>query len=107
MEFWHLKTEFWHLNKSPQLEILSILKLVKLQSLVAKCCKMENIALQSSQILYTFALRAEIPTTFRPKMVARNTKYTKFATLCKAIFSAFYNISQPNFANLLILVCSF
>ena len=44
----------------------SILKLVKLQSLAAKCCKrnVENIALQSWQILYTFVLRTEIPTTF-------------------------------------------
>ena len=69
----------------------------------------ENIALQSSQILYTFVLRAEIATTFGPKMQmvgisARNTKVYK---LCKAIFYAFYNISQPIFAILLILVCSF
>jgi hypothetical protein len=28
----------------------------------------KNIALQSSQILYTFVLRAEIATTFAPKM---------------------------------------
>ena len=74
---------------------------------------MENIALQSSQILYTFVVRAEIPisyhipTTFRPKMAARNTKVYKICELCKAIFPAFYNISQPNFAILLILVYSF
>jgi hypothetical protein len=75
----------------------------------------ENIALQSLQILlhfcmYTFVLRAEIPTTFGPKMVAisaRNAKVYKICKLCKAIFSAFYNISQPNFAISLILVCSF
>jgi hypothetical protein len=70
----------------------------------------ENIALQSSRILYTFVLRAEIATTFGPKMAAisaRNTKVHKICELCKAIFSAFYNISQPNFAILLILVCSF
>jgi hypothetical protein len=30
----------------------------------------ENIALQSSQILYTFVLRVEITTTFGTKMVA-------------------------------------
>jgi hypothetical protein len=70
------------------------------------------IALQSSQILYTFVLRAEIATTFGPKMVAlsaaaRNTKVYKICKLYKATFSAFYNISQPNFAILLILVCSF
>jgi hypothetical protein len=28
----------------------------------------ENIALQSLQILYTFVLRAEIPTTFPPHL---------------------------------------
>jgi hypothetical protein len=33
---------------------------------------------------------------------ARNTKVYKMCELCKAIFSAFYNISQPNFAILLI-----
>jgi hypothetical protein len=33
---------------------------------------------------------------------ARNTKVYKLCKLCKAIFSAFYNISQPNFAILLI-----
>jgi hypothetical protein len=38
---------------------------------------------------------------------ARNTKVYKICKLCNAIFSAFYNISQPNFAILLILVCSF
>jgi hypothetical protein len=35
---------------------------------------------------------------------ARNTKVYKICKLCKAIFSAFYNISQSNFAILLILV---
>jgi hypothetical protein len=52
-------------------------------------------------------LRAEIATTFGPKMVAISARNTKVYKLCKAIFSAFYNISQPNFAILLILVCSF
>ena len=69
----------------------SILQLVKLQSLVAKCCKMQ-FALQSSQILYTFVLRAEIATTFAPKTVAisaRNTKVYKICKLCKAFFSHF------------------
>jgi hypothetical protein len=72
---------------------------------VVKCGKC--IALQNSQILYTFVLRAEIATTFGPKMIAisaRNTKVYKICKLCKAITSAFYNISQPNFAILLILV---
>jgi hypothetical protein len=68
------------------------------------------IALQISKILYTFVLRQEIVTIFGPNVVAisaRNTKVYKIFELCKAIFSSFYNISQPNFAILLILVCSF
>ena len=84
--------------------IKSILELVNLQILVAKCGK---IALQSSQILYTFILRVEIPTKFGPKMVAICARNTKVYNFAKAIISAFYNISQPNFANLLILVCYF
>ena len=46
-------------------------------------------------------LRAEIniATIFGPNVVAISARNTKF--------SAFYNISQPNFAILLILVCSF
>jgi hypothetical protein len=74
----------------------------------------ENIALQSLQILYTFVCCVRKLLPFRPKcgrnvvgISARNTKIYKTCELRKAIFSAFYNISQPNFANLLILVCSF
>jgi hypothetical protein len=70
----------------------------------------ENIALQSLQILYTFVLRAEIATISGPNVVAisaRNTKVYKICELCKAIFSAFYNISQPDIAILLILLRSF
>ena len=63
--------------------------------------------MQSSKILYTFVSRAEIATTFGPKMVAISARNTKVYKICKAIFSAFYNILQPNFAILLILVCSF
>jgi Golgi nucleoside diphosphatase len=37
----------------------------------------------------------------------RNTKWLKNGKLCKAILSAFYNISQRNFGILLILWCSF
>jgi hypothetical protein len=59
--------------------------------------------LQSLQILYTFVLRAEIATIFGPNVVAISARNTKVYKLCKAIFSAFYNISQPNFAILLIL----
>jgi hypothetical protein len=55
---------------------------------------LENIALQSLQILYTFVLRAEIVTTFRSKMVtisARNTNIYKMCKLREAIFSVFSN----------------
>ena len=37
----------------------------------------------------------------------RNTKVYKIREICRAISSAFYNISRPNFAILLILKCSF
>jgi hypothetical protein len=75
----------------------------------------KNIALQSLQILYTFVLRAEIATIFQfgPNVESIsacgpcNKKVYKICELCKAMSSAFYNISQPNFAILLILVCSF
>jgi hypothetical protein len=49
-------------------------------------------------------------TAFEPKVVqtsARNTKIYQIFEICRAIFSAFYNISGPNFAILLILRCSF
>jgi hypothetical protein len=52
-----------------------------------------------------FVLRAEIVTIFEPKMVtisARNTNILKICKVRKAIFSAFYNISQPNFAIFII-----
>ena len=57
-----------------------------------------------------FVLRAEIVTIFEPKMVtisARNTNILKICKLRKGIFSAFYNISQPNSAILLISLFSF
>ncbi len=70
----------------------------------------ENIALQIWQILYTFVLYAEICTIFGSKVVqisVRNTKLYKIREICRAISSAFYSISRPNFAILLILSCSF
>jgi hypothetical protein len=56
-----------------------------------------------------FVLRAEIVTIFEPKMVtisARNINILKICKLGKATFSVFYNILQPNFAILLILISS-
>ena len=67
----------------------------------------ENIALQNLPILYTFVLRAEIRTTFGVRVVqisACNTKVYKNVKFCKAIFSAFFNISRLNFALLLFLI---
>ncbi len=52
----------------------------------------ENIALQISQILYTFVLRPEICATFELKVVqisARNTLYTKFAKFAGLNFRHF------------------
>jgi hypothetical protein len=52
----------------------------------------ENIALQNSQILYTFVLRAEITTTFRPKLAAISVRrqykstYTKFTNFARLYF---------------------
>ena len=71
----------------------------------------ENIALRSLHTFSIFVLRAEIVTIniSGSKMVtisARNTNILKICKLRKAIFSAFYNISQPNFAILLILISS-
>jgi hypothetical protein len=56
----------------------------------------ENIVLQSLQILYMFVLRAEIVTIFGSKMVtisARDTNIYKICKIRKAIFSVFHNIS--------------
>ena len=75
----------------------NVMKLVKLQNLVAKCCKNRKyIALRSLHIFSIFVLRAEIVTIFGSKMVtisARNTNMLKICKLRKAIFSVFYNIS--------------
>ena len=54
----------------------------------------EIIALQIFQILCIFVLQAKERTGFD----ARNTKIYKFHKLRKAIFSAIFNVSQPNFA---------
>ena len=66
--------------------------------MLLKCGK--YITLISSKILYTFVVHAEIATIFGPNVVALsacNTKVNKICKLCKTIFSAFYNISQPIF----------
>ena len=68
MDNLHYKKRFdlWKKNK---ITAKNLLKLDKIQNLVAKCCKnTENIALRSLQILYTFVLRVEIVTTFEPEL---------------------------------------
>jgi hypothetical protein len=67
----------------------------------------ENIALQSLQILYTFVLRAEIATISGPNVVAISARNTKVYKICEFVKFAFYNISQPDIAILLILLRSF
>jgi hypothetical protein len=70
----------------------NIMKLVKLQNLVAKCCKAwKNMVLQNLQIFSMFVLPAEIVTIFSSKMVtisARNTNILKICKLRKAIFTS-------------------
>ena len=72
---------------------------------------MENIRLQSLQILYTFVLRlpqkGRTSGEFRPFCGKRNTKVYKICKLRKRMYSVSYNISPPNWAILLILTCSF
>ena len=105
------KNEIQYKEKKHSAKIIleSIIKLVKLQSLVAKCCRVlegvtlkpwergwEGVALQGSQILRSFVLREEIATTFGPKMVAifaRNAGVCKVCKLFRAMFSAFYGSS--------------
>jgi hypothetical protein len=52
----------WSRQEEQNPSLQSILKLVKLQCLVVKCCtvKCGNIAVQILQFLYTFVLCAEI-----------------------------------------------
>ena len=96
---------FLKLGKEMQINHHSSKERTKM-SKIAKFAK--NIALQSLQILYTFVLRAEIATIFSPNVVAIANSARIFLYFPQPnIFSAFYNISQPNFAILLILVCSF
>jgi hypothetical protein len=78
----------WRRTKSNSTARKSFLEWVKLQRLVAKCCKMTKIytALWSSQILYIFELRAVKITTFHlsaqiwsffPRVMQIYTKHEK------------------------------
>ena len=99
---------YLNLGKSFTAARKSFLKLVKLQSLVAKSGKIRKIRFQ---ILHIFVLRLEkITMHFSREIVtfsARNTNTCESCKLQGAIFSVFYSISQPNFAVLLILGRSF
>ena len=66
---------------------------------------MENTALQSLQILYTFVLRAQIRNQFGYQFLRMCVQ--NWPKLAKIIFSVFYKFSQGNFAVLLILKYSF
>jgi hypothetical protein len=64
----------------------------------------------SGLILVLRSTHWTLNTIFGPDVIAisaHNTNVYKIWKLCNAIFSSFYNISRPNFAILLILVCSF
>ena len=66
------------------------MKLVKLQNLVAKCCKIQKIyiALRSLHIFSIFVLRAEIVNIFGSTVTisARNTNILKICKFRKAIY---------------------
>jgi hypothetical protein len=92
----------------------SVLEWVKLQiykdGLVNVVKWRKYTALWSSQILYIFVLRVVKIVTFCSKMVILSVCNANIYKICefhRAIFSSFYNNSQPNFAILLIWRCSF
>ena len=60
-----------------------------------------NMAVRSFQILYIFVFLPRKWYLF-PRLIQTHTNLCK---LHRAIFSVFHNISQPNFAVLLILRC--
>ena len=66
----------------------------------------ENVALQSLQIFSLCYVRKLLP-FLRPKVVAISARNTIMRKFCKAIFSAHYNIFQPNFGISLLLKGSF
>ena len=120
------KTKFWSRQEERDpcntAARKSILERVKLQSLVAKCCKMKKILYSPVKfanfvyICINLVPRVFICITrsennhFRSKngyFPARNANIYKICELHRAIFFSFYNISQPNFAILLILRNSF
>ena len=82
----------------PQLERASK-NLVKLDSLVVKCClqTIENIALQSWQIFCSFVLSArnEYPRLstgyYFPPVIQMHTRFAKFARLHFQYFTTFYS----------------
>ena len=88
--------------------VKNLLKSVKLQNLVTKCCKIQKIQPYEVCIFSVclYCVRKLLPFLSRKWQVCfqatRNTNKLKICKLCKAIFSAFYNISQPNFAIFII-----
>ena len=92
-----------------------VLKLVELQSLVMKCCKIGKIkhCIIFRILYYMYTMWEKLPASGDVLAeVAVKIKYLlpilfKICKLCRAIFSVFYNILAPNVALLLILRCSF
>ena len=83
-------------------ELKSILKL---QSLVVKCCKMKKIssAKFANFVYFCITHRKLIPLSRKRYQFFVRTKRYKICKLHRVIFFTFYNISQPNFAILLRL----
>ncbi len=86
--------------KNPEIPGKNLLKVVKFQNLIAKCC----IALRSLQIFYVFVLRVVIVTILSRKYCS-NTIMRKFANIEDNFFMHY--IFQPNFGILLHLKGSF
>ena len=91
-----------------------ILRLVELQGLVAKCCKIRKYSLAKfANFVYICTTRGKsyhFHCNFSSKMVtfsARNINIYKICKLHRAVFSVLYNILPPNCAILLILNSSF
>ena len=78
-----------------------IMKLVKLQSFLRKCCEIQ--ACEFANFVYVFVLRAESQSLSRKfqhtNVVGLSARSTKLCELRRAIFSVFFNnISESHFA---------
>ena len=87
----------------------NLLKVVKFQNLIEKCCLMCEKYSLTKFANFLIVLSAEIVTAFGSKMVTISTRSTKLwkIWLRKAILSVYYRILRPNFGILLLLKDSF